>query len=409
MSAWIDYREMRPLRFPRDHNTPFPERATIRLSKVERQAISEMTRLILSNPYVVEEQESFIESARRIAIDALDELTHSRIRNELELGLGAVLVTNLPCEVNLPDTPPRVGSLDPGYKKTFLNEALLFVFGLLTGAEPFNFRQEARGTAPLIDNVVPVRELRSVKGTGGYENNFPFHCEIAWHRKRPDYLALLGVRECPSARTLVFSTERLESAQWNLECSGEFRLRAPDLYIEMEAMGMPLGTPRYRTTQVVRRVGKRFEINVNFNGTDCADQTAVSWLSRLESFIEQNAVATVLGPGKVLILNNNRTCHSRTGYSPNFRGQDRWFVRGYFKRNLWKADSGCPENTELICGEQELRSLVRLGWMTPEQRLTEEFLKYVREPAEVRALSKSKARLAALAFHFTPIEGTRIV
>ena len=409
---WIDYRRVRPLCFPRTNSSDFPEQATVVLSREERQALLEMILHLPSNPYIPVEQESFISSSKQIAVQALSNATLRRIRTELDSGLGAVLVRGLPLDPDLPDTPVRGGSLAADYKKTFVAEALLLGLGSITGAEPFNFRQEGRGTAPLIDNVVSVRELKSVKGSGGYENNFPFHCESAWHRKRPDYLALVGIREDPMAKTLVFSTPMLEPVIEMLtpaEAEGRFRLGGPELYDQMESMGIPLGTAKYVSLNPIENLATGLKLNLNFNGSDCADLAAVEWLSKLETFIEGKAVAAVLGPGNAVILNNDRTCHTRNGYSPSFDGRGRWFVRGYFKKDLWALDPSPLKNGVPICTEQDFHDVLELGWMTESRQLTAEFFKYIQEPNLLLSLGQRESRLAAIAVHFTPVAGTRLV
>jgi len=403
---WIDYRKAQPLGFSRDNLSVFPERAIITVSKVEQLALLELGLAISKNPYVFAEQEAFVASARDLAVDALHKTTLDRIRIELDSGFGAVLIRGLPLDARLPKTPTRGGSLSPDYKKTFVCEAMLLALGCLTGSEPFNYRQEGRGTAPLIDNVVSVRELKAVKGSGGYENNFPFHCESAWHRKRPDYLVLLGIREDPLAKTLVFSTEMFDPSIASLiddQGDGLFQLRGPELYEQMEENGMPLGTARYVFLNPVQRSATGIRLNINFNGTACANRAAVKWLTKLEAFIEGKAVASVLGPGSALILNNYHTCHTRNGFTPSFDGDGRWFLRGYFKRDLWASDP-----LELY-SERDFSALVELGWIKENGHLTVEFFKQIQQPELMKSLSERKAQLAAIALHFTPVTGTRIV
>ena len=409
---WIDYRTARPLCFPRANTAALPERSMVELAQEEREAFLDLILSLRTSPYLLEEQESFIASVKEIAVRALSKATLDRILTELHSGLGAVVVCGLPEDPDLPDTPARGGSLPPNYKKTFVSEAVLLALGSITGAEPFNFRQEGRGTAPLIDNVVSVRELKAVKGSGGYENNFPFHCESTWHRRRPDYLVLVGIREDPTAKTLAFSTEMLESVIEPLtpaEAEGRFRLRGPELYDQMERIGIPLGTAKYAFMNPVENLTTGLKLNLNFNGSDCADAAAVEWLSKLETYIEEHAMAAVLGPGKALILNNDRTCHTRNGYTPSFDGRGRWLIRGYFKKDLWALNPAPLDNGSEVCSEQDFNDLLELGWMTESRQLTPEFFKYIRQPNLILSLGEKESRLAAIAVHFTPVAGTRLV
>jgi L-asparagine oxygenase len=408
---WIDYRTSNPLNYSRTKIADFPEQNILDLSEEEYIKIQEESLAITSNPYKLKEREHFIESTKKI-ISLLSENKRKHIINELDWGFGAMLITGLPTDQNLPPTPVKGGALSPEYKQSFICEALLYAIGMMTGAEAFNFRQEGRGSAPLIDNIVPVQELRSQKGAGGYENNFPFHCESAWHRKRPDYLVLLGIRESPIAKTLVFSSQMLKSYDWQINeknVEGWFRLRAPDLYLQMANAGMPLGTPMYGIEPPIRICESEIKLNINFNGTDCRDQDAIAWLRRLEDYIESKAVGTIISPGSALILNNHLTCHTRTGYTPLFDGKDRWFLRGYFKKNLWEINNDCSLSDEKLLNQSDVNDLIDIGWMTKTGVLSSEFEKYIYEPNQIMELSKRRRELANIAMHFTPVNGSRIV
>jgi hypothetical protein len=407
---WIDYRRHEPLLFKRDVIPPLPRRVIVDMPLTDRQTIKEMALNIAANPYILNEQEEFVKAAKLIVRNLSKDFVKS-VKRELDSGFGAVLVKELPKDVNLPTTPTVGGALPPGTKKTFVAEATLLVLGILTGAEPFNFRQEGRGKAPLIDNIVPIPSLKSQKGAGGFDNNFPFHCESAWHRMRPNYLILLGVREAPDAKTLVFSTEMLKDTSWVADAqkwNRSFRLKAPDLYAQMETLGIPMGTDKYAVKSPIELVDGTITLHINFNGTDCASAEALKWLAALEAFIEQTAVGTVLSTGTALILNNYSTCHTRTGYSPSFNGADRWFLRGYFKNDLWSEINETNDNNKAI-PSKDFSEMMSLGWITSAGELTKAFSKFVHFPEEAQKLSGREAELSKIAFQLTPIQGSRIV
>lgn len=409
--SWIDYRSARPFNFQRTEIPDLPEQYAISLNEKERNDLAGFALSIPFNFYGKEEQENFIAETRKMSA-LFSSSTRNMIRRELDGGFGAILVRGLPVDEDLPTTPTTGGLLPPDYKKTFIAESTLLALGWLTGAEPFNFRQEGRGKAPLLDNIVPVESLKSQRGAGGYENNFPFHCESAWHRKRPDYLILLGIREGSAAHTLVFSVEMFEGTSWiqdSKDLGNWFRLKAPDLYFQMEKSGIPMGTAKYSFEPPIKAGTSGVRLNINFNGTDCIDEKALNWLSRLEEFIESKTVKTVIGPGNALILNNDLTCHTRTGYQPSFDGMDRWFLRGYFKKDLWSLPNNPYEQNARIEEGKEFADLISAGWMSREGKLSYSFARYVHQPDEVNKLDGRLAELAALAFHYTPVEGSRIV
>jgi hypothetical protein len=116
----------------------------------------------------------------------------------------------------------------------------------------------------------------------------------------------------------------------------------------------------------------------------------------------------VLQPGTALVLNNERTCHTRTGYNPSFAGDDRWFIRGNFKRDLWERQS---QNASAFAalGPETIDKLVRVGWLNHSGDLLPAFEQLIRNPHHVKELPPDRTALAAIAFQFTPLRGTRIV
>lgn len=331
---WIDFRTARPFGFTRTMSRPLPDTARITLGDHESRLLTDSALRCTGDPYRPAYGEEFIRLARRSAT-LFSEPTGLAVRHVLDEGFGGVLLENLPVDPELPATPSVGGPLRPGYKRTYVSEFLAVALGALIDAEVFNFRQEGHGRAPLFDNVVPVAALREQRGAGGYANNFPFHCESAWHRMRPDYLVLVGVRADQGARTLLASISDIARAGLaHTMPAGAYRLKPPDLYLQLHRAGMPLGTPMFNG---MAPIGPDATINVNFNGTDCLGTPAVCWLAELEEFIEANAVGCVLGPGSALLMNNSRVCHTRTGYEPEFGATARWFLRANFKRGLWSG------------------------------------------------------------------------
>jgi hypothetical protein len=404
---WIDYRTARPSRFTRHTGRGLPPHSKISLTAAEADALLCAAADCPGNPYVPANAEEFIREAQRASSDLFTPGTRKTAQEILDSGFGALLVENIPVDPMLPPTPPGCGALSPGYKKTFVSEFVSVALGTLVDAQIFNFRQEGRGSAPLFDNVVPVSELRSQRGAGGFENNFPFHAESAWHRMRPDYVALIGIRKAPDARTLVCSiTDILDQELIGTMPDESYRLKPPELYLQMEEQGVPLGTPFYRMCSPIDTSSDTAAVNVNMNGTDCLGREALEWLDKFESAVESNAISCVLEPGNALVLNNYRTCHTRTGFDPSFGSSARWFLRGNFKKDLWAGDL-VSRQTSLRDAELEL--MADCGWADGNGDLTASFLPFVENPQKVNSLPAGLRPLAAKALGLTPVRGSRIV
>lgn len=114
----------------------------------------------------------------------------------------------------------------------------------------------------------------------------------------------------------------------------------------------------------------------------------------------------MLGPGNALIFNNHRTCHTRTGFDPNFGPDARWFLRANFKKNLWGHN---PPARAVGLSESDIDLLAARGWVDQEGNLTTAFLPFVENPQQISALPEGVRPLAAGALHLTPVRGSRIV
>ena len=90
---------------------------------------------------------------------------------------------------------------------------------------------------------------------------------------------------------------------------------------------------------------------------------------------------------------------------PRFGSDARWFVRGYFKRDLW--DGGTYPHEHLSA--TDIRTLEEYGWLTASGRLTTRFQEFVDDPARLGDLPDAVRPLAEKAFHLTPIAESRVV
>jgi hypothetical protein len=141
MEQWIDYRTARPFDFARERHRPLADECRIPLADGERQHLLEgALSLGTLSPYNRRDTETFIQTAQRVARAAFTPTTTRAVRRVLAGGFGAVLLTNLPTDPNLPPTPTAGGSLPEGYKKTHVSEFMLAALSALVDAEVFNFR-----------------------------------------------------------------------------------------------------------------------------------------------------------------------------------------------------------------------------------------------------------------------------
>jgi len=308
--------------------------------RISRDLHHEILGLKLS-PY--EDFETFLSRSRDIVAALVPANIADRVRQTSYSGKGFVVLSGLPRDPDLSKTPSTPGEA-MALKKTFVSEGLALGVSALLGCEPFGFRQEGFGSAPLVDNVVPMPQYTQQKGAGGSANNFPFHKESAWHRLTPRFLFLKGVRQdhLAQAQTWVAVLQDIlhvlpAKCRQALE-SPQFWIGAPDLYLQMEKSGIPMGTASEIRTSVIayNPTTGLPELNVNCNNISSETREGADALRVLEALFYQYAHVLYVKPDNLVIIDNRTMAHTRGGYTPKYDGQDRWFQRVNMHDRLWE-------------------------------------------------------------------------
>lgn len=312
------------------------------------------------------------------------------IQNVKHSGAGFLEIEGIPTEPYLPNTPPTSEEAKKN-KRTFVTEAFaLGLEGLLGDQRICNFRQEALGTGDLVFNIVPTRSKLSIKGAGGVGEGFGFHKEDAWHPQSPDFLFLIGLRQDHERKAITWcaSNEQVVSelspSDLHVLSTHEFEIFAPEIHALMEEdKGILFSFPDPHSGFVITQTEDgRYDIMLNQNGMApkfANDTQAADALRRLDDAIQRVKVPVKLKEGTMLLVNNNRSVHTRNGYIPRFDGRDRWFQRYYLasEAKLWQEKVVCPDHfLECASLEQANRVVLALrssGILDQENRLTQSF------------------------------------
>lgn len=291
----------------------------------------------------------------RIATNLLAEIlppdTVHRIRSISRTDQGFLELTGTPFDPEPPPTPPASHVADVARSRpTFVTE--LFTMGIagLMGQEVFNFRQEGWGTGALIFNIVPRADLAAIRGAGGTVDNFRFHMENAWHPQAPDALLLKGVRQDHQGAAVTYVVgnhalcRALAPAERALLRKPIFEVSPPEIHRRMEAeKGILFNADRPYVGPVLVEEDGQTRLVVNFNGMAPLPgpdhDPALRALDRLETLARELSTEVKLRDDNLLIIVNNRSLHTRNGYTPRFDGRDRWIQRYYLlePQNLWRC------------------------------------------------------------------------
>ncbi|MGW2562123.1 TauD/TfdA family dioxygenase [Streptomyces sp. NPDC001514] len=254
---------------------------------------------------------------------------------------GVSLVSNLPVDAVLPDTPSDGG---PSTAKTsFVAEGVLLGLSGLLG-EPMGVLTEKAGQ--LVHDVIPVAGGSKTQTNQGSEVFLNFHSDIMhdvigrYDVANPDFLVLSCLRadhegvagtHYADARDIsaALAPEALETLRSPL-----FRLNAPGSYIRDVAGGQEvLSEP----VPMISGHTDYPEIAISANGVRPLTSGAREALDTLQKVCGEVAHSVLLRPGQALLINNRKGVHARSTFTARYDGRDRWLQRTYVRRSLWNV------------------------------------------------------------------------
>lgn len=290
-----------------------------------REELEDLAARSLPDPY--QELEAFIE---------VGELTFHRMPQSLREAVlrfrrdsndyGAMVIRGLPSDSELPPTPADAGRVQS--KPTHMSELWTAAIGTALG-DPVSFAPLKAGE--IFMNICPTRRNEGELSSESSRVTLDYHTELAYHPHAPTHLLLFCLRPDHDrvARTF-FSCARqvvdllspdtlgaLFEPSFRAEVDLSFRGQASNGH----GGGIPL--PVF--------YGDPYDPLMNFDGDLIAgvDERARRAYSELTDVLIATQMYVELNPGDLLILDNRRTTHGRSEFTPRYDGLDRWLQRMY--------------------------------------------------------------------------------
>jgi L-asparagine oxygenase len=257
---------------------------------------------------------------------------------------GGLLIRGLPT-FEVPPTPadPKLGI---GARLTAAG--LLGMVCAVIG-DQYGFRPELNGR--IIQDIVPVAGFEETQQSISSTAELFTHVELAFTDDRADHLALFCLRA---------DHERIAGTTLS-------PIDAMLPLLSADAVEI-LGQPRFRTTvdaSFLRGLGRdhpiyagpirvfsgsaaRPRIRADFAETSGLDRAAQAALDQLRRAAGQVAVATCLGPGDLLLIDNHHAFHGRTPFRARWDGADRWLLRTSTTRDLSRSAARRPGDGRVV-------------------------------------------------------------
>ncbi|MFJ1594715.1 clavaminate synthase Cs1 [Kitasatospora albolonga] len=245
---------------------------------------------------------------------------------------GYLIFRGLPAEpdFDLPATPTSTPA--PVDRRRLAMEGMLAVFGRRLGLHT-GYAELRNGT--VYHDVYPSPGAHHLSSETS-ETLLEFHTEMAYHVLQPNYVMLACSRQDHEgkAQTLVGSVRKalkLLDAETiahlherPMPCSVDVAFRGgvedPGDIARVSPLYGPADDPL---------LGYDREL---LHPQEPADQEAVAKLSKA---LDDVTEAVTLTPGDLLIIDNFRTTHARTPFTPRWDGHDRWLHRVYIRTDSY--------------------------------------------------------------------------
>jgi agmatinase len=239
---------------------------------------------------------------------------------------GYLLLTDLPVnEGELPATPTTTPA--PTDRPLFAMEAWLALVGRTLGL-PTGYRELRAGT--VYHDVYPSPNAHYLSSETS-ETLLEFHTEMAYHRHQPHFVMLACSRADHAGRAatriasvrkalpLLSDEDRRELYHNPMPCHVDIAFRKGD------------DTGPITAVQVLN--GPEDDPLLAYDRELLAPQgpSATKALEALSKALDQVTEDVFLKPGQMLIVDNYRTTHARTPFTPRWDGKDRWLHRMYIR------------------------------------------------------------------------------
>jgi L-asparagine oxygenase len=206
--------------------------------------------------------------------------------------------------------------------RSFFTETYLLCVTSLLG-EIFAFGRQRGGM--LVENLVPIKEDEFSGKATSSRNFLDWHTEDAYDVNRADFIAILCVRGDENAQTAVAPVENADLRPETIECLTQERFQ---FGIDLASGGSARPEDGPVLPILIRHQGWT-EVRVDL---DCvaawrADPGAAAALEEFRDRIGGAGQYVTLRAGDLLVIDNKRALHARTGYSPRYDGTDRWLQR----------------------------------------------------------------------------------
>ena len=256
---------------------------------------------------------------RQASPDLLSALVRFRLSGTRD---GIMLVRGLAIDDPLPATPPDGTFKGPWHQLGIATVTQLMLMSAL--GDVISYADEKEGH--LVQDICPVPGAeRRQENTGSCL--LELHTEDGFHPNMPHFLSLLTLRPDQENRALTVAAgiravlPMLDPDHVQVLREPQFRIRLASSFVGTDKTVYSPAMP------VLTGAVTDPDLCVDFHATEAMTPQAAAALDALRTLMLGALVGLVLQPGDLLIVDNRKAVHGRTGFTPSYDGEDRWLRR----------------------------------------------------------------------------------
>lgn len=245
---------------------------------------------------------------------------------------GILLLRGLPIDPGLYRTPTPADGKRAIAKTTFVSERSLAMVGSRLG-HLVSYIQEKSGD--LFQNLVPVPGSEGIQASSGSQTRLQFHRETVFHPYPPEFLLLFCLRPDhdrmaeTTYASITHALPRLSKTHQDLLFQPLYRTGIDYSFgnVQSSKANGPVLPVLY---------GNRNDPFLNYDEDlmEAMTPDAQEALKALKEAIASVYRGVKLAMGDLLCIDNRRTVHGRSCFTPRYDGCDRWLQRSFVVRDL---------------------------------------------------------------------------
>jgi len=228
-----------------------------------------------------------------------------------------------------PDTPPnnkyKVG------EKTLLAKIQSLLMSFISNLVSY----EAEGYGRIFQDIVPDITMANHQSSVGSNKELEIHTEQAFSKLKPDLLSLSCIRGDNSALTYILPVETildhldepdrklLQQPLWKIGVDYSFKLNGNEFIDGNERGPIPIITTNINNVDTEQDPILVFDQDLMIGITEEANDI----IKKITNIYYEHRIQHCLQPAEIIIINNNKAVHGRSGFKPKYDGNDRFLIR----------------------------------------------------------------------------------